>query len=452
MSTDTIKTFTATRNACKVCAPLGACLAFQGVEGAISLLHGSQGCSTYIRRYMISHFKEPVDIASSSFSESTAIFGGKENLRLALKNVMQQYRPGFVGIATTCLAETIGEDVAGFVREFRKEHWDPPLPALAMVSTPSYAGTHAEGYYATVRAIVDSLAEGGPPQDTVNILPGIISPADFRYLKEVCADFGLRPIFVPDYSDTLDGPAWQEYHRIPPGGTPVDDIRATGRSMATIEFNTTADRQLSGGALLESRFRVPRHVLGMPIGVCATDRFFETLEAITGRRTPDKHKDERGRLIDCFVDAHKYVFDKRAVVYGEQDLVVGLAGMLAEVGMVPVMCASGAATGRLRDAILEDNPDLASRVTALEAVDFAGIEERAAGMRPDLIVGSSKGYPLARRLGIPLVRVGFPIHDRIGGARVVHLGYRGAQQLFDRVANALIESQQDASKVGYAYM
>ena len=53
----------ATRNACKLCAPLGASLAFRGVEGAVPFLHGSQGCATYIRRYTISHFREPVDIA-----------------------------------------------------------------------------------------------------------------------------------------------------------------------------------------------------------------------------------------------------------------------------------------------------------------------------------------------------------------------------------------------------
>ncbi len=63
----------ATRNACKLCTPLGACLAFAGVEGARTILHGSQGCATYIRRYMISHFKEPIDIASSNFGETSAI-------------------------------------------------------------------------------------------------------------------------------------------------------------------------------------------------------------------------------------------------------------------------------------------------------------------------------------------------------------------------------------------
>ena len=71
----------ATRNACKLCTPLGACLAMRGIEGALPFLHGSQGCATYMRRYIISHFREPVDIASSNFSEHSAIFGGGENLQ-----------------------------------------------------------------------------------------------------------------------------------------------------------------------------------------------------------------------------------------------------------------------------------------------------------------------------------------------------------------------------------
>ena len=44
------------------------------------------------------------------------------------------------------------------------------------------------------------------------------------------------------------------------------------------------------------------------------------------------------------------------------------------------------------------------------------------------------------------------IHDRVGGARMLHLGYRGTQQLFDRITNALIEAKQEASTVGYFYM
>ena len=96
---------TATQNACKLCNPLGACLAFRGIESCVPFLHGSQGCATYIRRYLISHYKEPIDIASSNFHEETAVFGGSHNLKIGLKNVSDQYKPQVIGVATTCLTE-----------------------------------------------------------------------------------------------------------------------------------------------------------------------------------------------------------------------------------------------------------------------------------------------------------------------------------------------------------
>lgn len=441
----------ATRNACKVCAPLGACLAFRGVEGAVPFLHGSQGCATYIRRYMISHFKEPLDIASSSFSESTAIFGGRDNLRAGLQNVVRQYHPRLIGIATTCLAETIGDDVRMYLGELRRE-WAADMPALVHVSTPSYAGTQAEGFHATVRALVETLAEPGPRHAAVNLLPGMVSPADLRYLKTLLADFDLEATVLPDYSVTLDAPIWEEYQQIPPGGTPLAAIRRMGGARATIEFGSTWDATGTAGCLLEQRSGVPRFELPLPIGVTQTDRLFDLLEQLSGRPTPARHAEERGRLVDSYVDAHKYVFGKKALIYGEQDLVVALASLLVEIGVVPVLCASGAKSGRLRERILALEPELAAAVTILEGVDFAGIEEHAERLKPDLLIGNSKGYTLSRKLGVPLVRVGFPIHDRIDGPRLVHVGYQGAQALFDRIANALIAAAQDGSSVGYSYM
>ena len=76
----------------------------------------------------------------------------------------------------------------------------------------------------------------------------------------------------------------------------------------------------------------------------------------------------------------------------------------------------------------------------------------AESLAPDLLIGHSKGYPLARKLEIPLIRVGFPIHDRMGGQRILHLGYRGTQALFDQVVNAILARKQSDSSVGYSYM
>ena len=443
--------FTAARNTCKLCAPLGACLAFRGLEATVPLLHGSQGCSTYIRRYLISHYKEPIDIASSNFGEAAAVYGGRDNLRSALENVIRQYHPQCVGIATTCLAETIGDDVRMYLREIR-EQLGPGSPELIHVSTPAYAGTHAEGFRATLRAIVESLATSGPRHDAVNVLCGMASPADLRYLKSIFRDFGLEPILLPDYSDTLDAPAWAEYQVIPPGGTPLEAVRRMGSAQATIEFAVPASRETTAGAVLEERFQVPCHRLPLPLGVVQTDSLFDILATLSGRRIPTEHRDERGRLIDSYVDAHKYVFGKRAILYGEPDLVVGLASLLSEIGMTPALCATGSVKAGLAEKIAPAADTSAAEPLVFENADFAEIEEAAAAVSADLVIGSSKGYRLARALGVPLVRVGFPIHDRIDGTRLLHLGYRGAQQLFDRITNALVGAAQDASEIGYSYM
>ena len=422
--------YLSTTNACKLCAPLGAALAFKGVEGAVPFLHGSQGCATYMRRYIISHFNEPIDIASSALGEKNAIFGGGPNLKLGLTNVIKKYQPALIGIATTCLTETIGDDVARFLAEFVREVNDPALlPRLVRVSTPSYSGTHMDGFHAAVTSLLDTLAEAGPANDLVTVLPGLVSAADLRHLKEIMAAFGLPAVVLPDYSDTLDGPALSRYEKIPAGGTPIAEIRAAGAGRTVLEFGRTLAEYHGGGELLARRFHLPRHTLGMPMGIRETDALFAVLADLSGKEIPMALAAERGRLIDSLVDGHKYLFGKRAVVYGEEDLVIGLSSFLAEIGIIPVLCASGGQSGRLASAIKEVCADLLPEMPVVrDGTDFFEISEEAEQLAPDLIIGHSKGYPLARKLDIPLIRLGFPIHDRVGGQRILHLGYRGAQR------------------------
>ncbi len=445
--------YVSTTNACKLCKPLGACLAFRGIEGAVPFLHGSQGCATYMRRYVISHFREPMDIASSSLGEKHAIYGGGPNLKQGLTNVMNKYGARLIGVASTCLTETIGDDMPGLVQEFRRELDGAESPEIVTVSTPSYSGTHMEGFHAAVKAVVEQMAQSGEPTEAVNLLPGFVSPADIRYLKEVLADFGLSGIILPDLSETLDGPAQLDYEKIPSGGTPLPAIRVMGASRATLQFGRTLSQEEDAGYLLEQRFQVPCYSLGLPVGLRESDAFFKVLEDLAGRVTPEKHAAERGRLIDAYVDGHKYIFNKRAVVYGEEDLVVGLVSFLAEIGVKPVLCASGGRSGNLAKAVAEVTAGLLPEPPVTrEGMDFYEIAEEAEKMEPDLLIGHSKGYHLAKRWKAPLVRVGFPIHDRFGGPRILHLGYRGAQNLLDQIVNAMIEHKQETSPVGYGYM
>ena len=457
--------YTSTRNACKLCSPLGACLVYKGIRGCIPLIHGSQGCATYIRRYLISHFREPVDIASSNFSENSTVFGGNQNFNTGIDNIITSYNPEVIGIASTCLSETIGEDVPKLIFEYQKIKTNADhLPKFVSASTPSYNGTHSEGFYNTVYEVLKSFVKQASFSSLVNVLSGFISPEDIRYVKEILAEFGLTYVLFPDYSETLDNTTWKTYTRIPEGGTSFDAIQSMGSARASIEFGTIQGKHLhtgnfvttkqkeSAGEYLQNEFLIRNYNTPIPIGISLSDKFFHILEELSGMPTPEKYVYERGRLIDAYIDGHKQVFGKKAIVYGEEDFVISMITFLLEIGIKPVLAASGGKSKKLRTELEMYAENIPEDMVIADGWDFEQIKDKAEKLKPDIMLGNSKGYYISRSLGIPLVRVGFPVHDRIGAQRILHIGYRGTQQLFDKIVNAIIESKQENSNIGYKYM
>lgn len=425
-------------------------MAFTGIAQGMPFIHGSQGCSTYIRRYLIGHFREPVDIACSNFSESTVIFGGEENFRIGLETIIEQYEPKMIGIATTCLAETIGDDLSQFVQRFEAAH--PDGPVLVPVSTPSYQGSHIEGFNRAVRAIIEKLAQNGPRQEHVNLFPGMVSPEDIRHMKEIFADYGLNVMILPDYSDSLDGGIWHKYEKNIETGASIDDIRQSGAAQASIEFSTSKNASFSAGNFLLRQFGTPYYPMTLPVGIKTCDAFFEQLGDISGQTLPEKYIGQRSRLVDAYIDGHKYLFGKKAVLYGPVDLVTALAVFLNEIGIIPVLCGTGEKTGHLENTLKERLGDTYSKCTVIEDADFVELETVARQFAPDMVIGNSNGYKLARNLGVPLIRIGLPIHDRMGAARILTLGYKGTQELFDRIVNEFIRVKQENSPVGYTHI
>ena len=151
-----------------------------------------------------------------------------------------------------------------------------------------------------------------------------------------------------------------------------------GDASASMEMGRILAETKSAGKLLEERFEVPCHSLGLPLGIKETDALFDVISMVTGKPVPEKYIRERGRLIDAYADGHKYVFESRAVVYGEEDLVVGIASFLSEIGVIPVLCASGGKSGHLRNKLIQviDTLD-AEGIQVMEGVDFVDIGDAA---------------------------------------------------------------------------
>lgn len=434
-------------NPCKQCMPLGAALVFRGIEESMMLLHGSQGCSTYIRRHMAAHYNEPVDIASSSLSEHGTVYGGADNMKRALKNIIKLYNPKIIGVATTCLAETIGEDILRIKEEFLNEEADflevVNLERIISVPTPGYGGTQQDGYYSAVKKVVEEMARGGEKGKHLNIIAPNISPRDIREIKKIVNENNIEAVIFPDVSETLDSPYKKEYKKIPEGGTKTSEIEKMGTAYATIEFGITYPEEKSAGVYLEEKFGIKNYRLPIPIGLENTDLLIKTLHEIYGI-DKEKYYVERGRMIDGMIDSHKHNSEGRAAIFGESETVYAVTKACLENGIFPAVIATGGVCEQLKSLIEKHTWQLEEKPQIIDDTDFQTIRERSEKMRVNIMIGNSGGKFIAEKDGIPLVRIGFPVHDRVGAQRTLNIGYEGSMRFIDSITNTLLEEKYTA--------
>lgn len=422
-------------NPCKMCMPIGGSLALKGIEGAMIMMHGSQGCSTYMRRHIATHFNEPIDIASSSLNEKETVYGGSASLKKGISNISKQYAPEILGVLTTCLAETIGEDIKRITEEFKIEN-DLDMDIIT-VATPGYGATQYEGYFAALKAVVSYFTKTKEPSNHINIITTLITPADQRALKRILELFEVPYVLLPDISRTLDAPFSNEYVKIPKGGTKASDIKKMGGAIATIEIGSFAGEYLSPGVWLEENYGVPLYQVPIPIGLVHTDLFLNCLSEITGNPIPEGLRQDRGRLLDAMVDSHKYNGEGRAAIFGDPEIVYATTVLCMENGIVPEIVATGTQSEKLKERLKAK--DLSKTALILDDTDFDTIQKYVRERHVNLLIGNSDGKFIMEKEDVPLVRIGFPIHDQVGGQRKLYVGYEGTLRFLDDLTNTILD-------------
>lgn len=428
-------------NPCKMCMPMGSVTALFGIKNCLSILHGSQGCATYIRRHMATHYNEPIDVASSALTEEGTVFGGKKNLLDGIKNVIKIYNPEVIGISTTCLAETIGEDVRGIINTFYDENPEATVK-LIHVASGGYAGTQYEGFFRALHSLVSQIEMKPEKHEKINIVLGQVSPADTRWLKKVLSQCGFDCILLPDLAENLDGGFNPDYSRLPAGGTSISEIQEMAGARFTIELSSFIEDEYSPAKFLQDKYRIPYKRLPLPIGLKATDEFLNALREL-GATIPLEIEEERKRYLDALVDAHKYSASGRAVIFGEPDLVKGITDLCTESGVIPVVVATGSECKKL-PKLLKPTVEKACAKQLVETfyleedADFDRIEELAVIAEANIMIGNGDGRRVAKKLGLDLIHCGFPIHDEVGGQRIRMLGYEGSLTLLDKIDNSLL--------------
>ena len=420
----------------KTCQPIGAMYAALGIHRCMPHSHGSQGCCAYHRSALTRHYKEPVMAATSSFTEGSSVFGGQANLLEAIGNIFSMYNPDVIAVHTTCLSETIGDDVPQIIAKAHDEGKIPKGKCVIHASTPSYVGSHVIGFANMVKGIVEEFsAPAGEKNHHVNIIPGFVEPSDMTELKRLASLMGVETTLFPDTSEVLNTPQTGKYDMYPRGGATIGALRNMGAGQATIALGPIASGP--GAKLLDTKCKVHCDILKLPIGLKATDAYVNKLRAYGGSVT-DELELERGQLLDFITDMQQYFHGKKAALVGDPDQLVPLAEFLTDIGMEVRHAITGTQgkkfTTRIKEAVGSD------RVNARDLSDMFYLHQLILSDPVDLIFGNTYAKYMSRDMGIPLIRMGFPIYDRVGHQYFPTLGYRGGLRLLEKITNAILDN------------
>jgi nitrogenase molybdenum-iron protein beta chain len=440
-TTKDIKERTAlTINPAKTCQPIGAMYAALGIHRCLPHSHGSQGCYAYHRSTLTRHYKEPVMAATSAFTEGSSVFGGQANLIQAINNIFTVYDPEVIAVHTTCLSETIGDDIPQIIRKAQDEGKIPPGKCVIHANTPSYVGTHVTGFANMVQGMVTYLSQGNGQKDNrINLIPGYVEPSDMEEIKRLADTLGVSSIMFPDTSNVLNGPQTGRFHMYPAGGVTTGELRLTGTSLGTVALGRLASGHAARA--LDSKCKVPCEILDLPIGIRATDAFIDTLRQIAGVTVPDAVNTERGQLLDVITDMHQYFHGRKVALAGDPDQLISLTQFLVDLDMRPIHIVTGTPGKKFETRIREITRDMPHPVNVKAGGDLFLLHQWVQNDRVDLLLGNSYLKYVARDEDIPLVRFGFPILDRVGHSYFPTVGYRGGLRLLEKILDALLDRQ-----------
>ena len=437
-------------NPAKTCQPIGAMYAALGIHKCLPHSHGSQGCCSYHRMHLTRHFRDPVMASTSCFTEGSSVFGGGANLKASIQNVFHIYKPDVMAIHTTCLTETIGDDVSSIIKTADVAEGKLVIHA----NTPSYVGSHITGFSNMTKAMVSYLAEATEPakKEQINIIPGFVNPGDMKEIKRLVKSMDVEFIMFPDTTGVVDSPMTGEFEMYPEGGTKVEQLKDTGNSQVTLALGRFASADPA--ELLNKKCKVPAVVLKTPIGIKATDALLMTLRTAFAREIPREIEVERGQLVDIMTDTHFHFHGKTVAIFGDPDIVTGLSEFVVSLGMVPLHVLTGTPGGSSNSVAgsFEDDINAILGPAGIEANvkssgDLFTLHQWIKNQPVDLLIGNTYGKYIARAEDVPFIRVGFPILDRSVNSYMPIVGYQGAMRLVEMISNALLDrADRDAKE------
>jgi len=168
------------------------------------------------------------------------------------------------------------------------------------------------------------------------------------------------------------------------------------------------------------------------MGLHAVDRLIQTLAEISAEPVPERITRQRSQLQDAMLDAHFSIGQARVAIAAEPDLLLGFSELLAGMGAETVAAVAPSNAPALKSVVAEQ----------VKIGDLEDLEQAARAHGAEMMICNSHGVHTAERLGIPLLRAGFPQFDLVGGYQRQWIGYQGTRQTLFDLANIMLSLEK----------
>jgi len=410
-------------NPIKLSQPMGALLCFLGIKDTMPLMHGAQGCASFSKVFFTRHFCDPIAVQTTAVNDLTAVIdGGEYSIGEAIKNITKKVQPKLVGLFTTGMTETKGDDIKGVTYLLRDEQ------QMVYVNTPDFEGGLESGFAKSIEAIVEQLVE---KRDTINhqkalLIPNAnLTPLEVEKIKEQIELFGFDEVFaLPDLSLSLDGHLGLKQGALTSGGIAVEEIEALGDSRVVITVGNSVER---AGELLRTKNEKIEHLhfdaLG---GLVASDAFYKALLHLQSMDKPHPSIIRwRKRLQDALLDTHFALGGTRVIIASEADQILSLSQTIHEAGANIVAVVAPTKSQALSELPCKN----------IIIGDFEDVEESMPDA--DLIISNYHAERLADKYHKALLIRGFPNYEIVGNQLKYDLLYEGSSYLLFELANLI---------------
>lgn len=425
------------------CAMHGALQTLQAIPGVVPIVHANAGCGAQqwlggCRAGAVGGLATP----SSNVTEKQVVFGGTARLREQIKNAVRLLKADLFAVVSGCATELVGDDIPAMAKESREEGY----PVID-IPTPGFRGDVYTGYRLAVKGLCDQLPKLGPPPaarknllvNIFGVVPGqsVYWQGDLAEVQRTLEQLGLEVnvLFGPGSSigQWADIPRAELNVALSPWGADIAESLRERWGTPFLDFGYLPVGPEDTGGLL-------REVTGA-LGLDP----FRTQEIIV--REQQRWSYYLDRIAEAYLDKG---FQKDFALVGETGQGVGLLRFLTNtLGLIPKLWVVTDNPGDERKSFIAgevEQLDHGLRPELVFCEDAGTIRSLLVDCCPEVIFGSSLETRAAEELAVPLVRVSFPVADRVILGKS-YAGYRGAVTFLEDLGSEIVSARRGARRV-----